>query len=80
MYLVTLIGYHLGCRWLTHCGARALARISLNRSNNLRFLIVDLQSCGDEVVTFLDYVTTLFFGVVTGIGKNIRNHCHFANY
>jgi len=54
--------------------------MSLNRSNSLRFLIVDLQSCGDEVVTFLDYVTTLFFGVVTGIGKNIRNHCHFANY
>jgi len=50
----------------------------LNRSNSLRFLIVDLQSCGDEVVTFLDYVTTLFFGVVAGIGKNIRNHCHFC--
>jgi len=78
MYLVTLIGYHLGCRWLTHCGARALARISLNRSNNLRFLIVDLQSCGDEVVTFLDYVTTVFFRAVAGIGKNIRNHCHFC--
>ena len=41
-------------------------------------MIVDLQSCGDEVVTYLDYVTTLFFGMVAGIGKNIRNRCHFC--
>jgi hypothetical protein len=42
---------------------RAFARISLNRSKSLRFLILDSNRAllCDEVATLLDYVTTLFF-------------------
>ena len=41
---------------------RAFARISLNRSKSLRFLILDSNRAVlcDEGVTLLDYVTTLF--------------------